>query len=403
MKQFLLPAIGLFAILTIIACSKNLSIKLPQVYNIEQFRQPDMSDFDLIQKVVNDVPENSIIQFEKHRTYIIDHTVISFKSLTFKGPATLKRENQITYRLKENASSVSTYILLDHTSGLQVVDRLLLAIDSTYKGTTQINSVARISNDTVFLNNPLGNTVSSQSEFPIGTQIFKNINFFWILDPSGYPQKSCKFENLNFDGNRDNNKGSYTWLLNAAITALTKGPTYYRNCTFYNSPGESIVGHNADIRNCVFKNLNGSGFHTSADRIYNAEEEINSFLSNNLFENTNEIPTAITGHSEGCITHSNSGGYYTAINNNFINVGESVLGAIYPSLSANDWGTSNITFRDNIINTQGRMVWLIDVKTPGEIKNVIIQNNNIIDINTIDRSEELSIRQGIILENTKTE
>lgn len=357
-----------------------------------------MSDYDLLQRMVDSLPENSLIVLD-NRTYLIDHTVIVTKSHQFYGPATIKREDQVRYELKVPADENSKYLVLDHTAGVRVPDRFLLCNGTSYKNTTQINVVLKISGDTVFLDHPIGKMVDGTGSFGSGTALFKNINFFWIIDPYEYPRERCSFVNIVFDGNRENNMGTYSWLLNASVMALTKGPTTYQSCTFLNSPGETIVGHNANIYNCTFKDLNGSAFHTSADKAYNTEKEIHSFLFDNIFENTNQISTTINGHSEGCITHSNSGGYYTAERNVFKNVGESVLGALYPSLHEHDWGTNNIYFENNEITTPGRMVYLIDTLTQGQINDVRIENNKIYEINTVYRSAELQVQPGIILEN----
>lgn len=393
--------VAIIFLLVFSSCKRDINEIVPvtkEKFEIENYRIPGESDYELIQRIVDSLPEGSDIYFGG-RVYTIDHTVIVTRSLNFFGPATFIRENQIRYELKEPATEHSRYLILDKTEGLRVPDRFLIANDVSYKNTTQINIILKISGDTVFLNAPLGKMVNGNGVFDAGTALFKNINFFWIIDPREYPRQQCSFENILFDGNRDNNRGSYSWLLNASITALTKGPTTYRHCSFINSPGETILGHNAVIINCHFKDLNGSAFHTSADRVYNTEPEVNSYLSGNLFENTNQISTTINGHSEGCITHSNSGGYYTAVGNKFVNVGESVLGALYPALGMHDWGTNNIRFSDNEIWSSGRMIYLIDTLTPGDIYNVNISENEIYELNPYDWTRQLLVQPGIILEN----
>ena len=392
------------ACLLLFACKKPLNpIPVPSslVHNIEEFRLEGMSDYETLMAAHDSLPANSIIQFAP-KTYIFDHTPIIQKAFTFLGPAILMRENQITYTLLESANASSTKIIVNNSQGLITGDRFLLVMDDkSYKGTTSINVINEINGDTLTLNAPLGETVGLKDQFPAGTKLFKNINFFWILSATIYPDHSCTFKDLTFDGNRDNNAGTYSWLLNAAVTALTKGTTTYQNSTFINSPGETIVGHNANIQNCTFLNLNGSGFHTSADKVNCTESEIHSTVSNSRFENTNQISTTIGGHSEGAITHSNSGGYYTATGNTFINVGESVLGAIYPSLSEHDWGTSNITFTDNYIENANRMVYLIDTTTVGVIHDVRIERNTINNLPGYDFEAEINHWTGMIV-NSKS-
>ncbi len=391
----------LVGICACLSCNKTMQNDRNFI-NVENFRKPGMDDYETIVAACDSLPENSDIGFDS-KTYILSHTPIIQKSFHFHGPATFKRENQITYTLKESANKSSTYLILNSTQGLISKDRFTACLTKDASGATAINVIIRISGDTIILNTPLGKTSGGTSEYPVGTSVFKSIIFFWVLSATKYPDMSCSFDNLIFDGNRDNNTGSYFWNLNAGITALTKGTTYYTNCKFMNSPNETIVGHNADIRNCIFYNLNGSGYHTSADKENCPESEIHSFVINNLFENTNQISNTITGHSEGAITHSNSGGYYTATGNTFKNVGESVIGGLYPSISPHDWGTSNITFTGNTINGAGRMVYLIDTRPSGTIDDVRIEKNTILNLGEVDYSAALSRWPGIILKDKSSE
>ena len=356
-----------------------------------------MDDYQTIMAALDSVPEFSKIIFSP-KTYIFSHTPIVEKVFHFFGPSILKRENQVTYKLKNPADEYSTFLVLEDTKSLNVNDRFFVTFGQANKDNSQKNIVLKISTDTIFLYQPLGKTIDSVDYYPAGTSLFKNINFFWILSPNKYPDISCSFSNLTFDGNRDNNTGSYSWYLNSAVIALSKGTTFYDYCKFINSPAESIVGHNANIRNCSFYNLNGSGFHTSADKESSPEAEIHSYLTGNTFENTNQVSASIGGHSEGAITHSNSGGYYTATGNTFINVGESVLGALYPSNSSHDWGTSNISFTANTINGAGRMVYLIDTSRGGVIHDVKIEDNIISNLTGRDWSAELKYWPGIVIQ-----
>lgn len=394
MKKLLFISI----ILLLTSCKKNKQTEtISSANQVENFRKGNMDDYQTVQAALDSLPENSTLQFA-NKTYTFSHTPFVEKTINFLGPTTITRENQITYTLKDAADENSTYLVLNSTDGLIETDRLLVSLNQTNKGATAINVATKISGDTIILNMPLGETFGGDSYFPAGTDLFKNINFFWVISPYKYPDMSCSFTNMTFDGNRGNNNGTYTWNLNSAIIAVSTGTTTYKKCKFINSPNESIVGHNADIENCTFYNLNGSGFHTSADKEISPENTIHSQVLNNTFENTNQISSSITGHSEGAITHSNSGGYYTATGNKFINIGESVLGAMYPSTSIHDWGTSNIKFEGNTIDGAGRMVYLIDTTTVGVIHDVFIEKNNISKMKVYNYSPELDLRQGIILE-----
>ena len=390
--------IALFILAAVLLISCNKKINDPEaIYYVDDYRKPGMDDYQTIMTALDSIPENSKIMFSD-KTYVLSHTVIVEKTFHFIGPSILKREDQVTYKLKNSANEFSTFLVLEDIKGLREADRFFVTFGQSNNDNTLKNVILKIKADTIFLNAPLGKTIGGLNYYPAGTSLFKNINFFWILSPNKYPDMSCRFTNLTFDGNRDNNTGSYSWYLNSAVMALTKGTTFYDNCKFINSPGESIVGHNADIRNCTFMNLNGSGFHTSADKENCPEAAIHSYLTGNTFQNTNQVSSSIGGHSEGAITHSNSGGYYIATGNTFINIGESVLGALYPSNSSHDWGTSNISFTGNTINGAGRMVYLIDTSHRGMIHNVKIENNNISDLSGRDWSAELKYWPGILIQ-----
>lgn len=384
-----------------IACTKRPPLeKNTTNYSVEDFRKNGMSDFETIQAACDSMPENATLNFD-NKTYMIDHTVFVKKSIHFKGPATLMRENQTIYTLKQPAHKGDLKLVLNSTKGLRVQDRFLLSNgDSSFKGTTSVNLITKISGDTISLYYPMDKFLYNNDDFSVGTIFLKDVKFFWVVDANmgKYPTQSCAFTDLTFDGNRYHNQASNSWLLHTGLMVLTKGRTTIKDCTFINNPAENIVGHNTDIVHCTFRNLNGSAFHTSADRLHVAEDEIHSNIIDNYFENTNEVPTAFGGHSEGCITHSNSGGYYTATGNTFINVGVAVIGLLYPSVSKNDWGTSDIIFENNTINTTGRLIYSIAMQ-PGKLTGVRIMNNKIEKLSPWDWSVALDYWPDIIIEN----
>lgn len=378
--------------------NQNTSFQNNQTkYYVEDFRRPGMTDYETFKAAYDSIPDNSLLQFS-NKVYTFNHTPLIYKNIDFYGPATITRENQITYSLKENADENSTYLILNSTVGIINTERVIICLNQKNEGATSINVVNNINGDTLYLEQPLGKTFGADHNYPAGTHLFKNINLFWVISSTSFPEVGCSFTNLTFDGNRGNNKGSYSWNLNTAVLAINSGYTNYKNCTFINSPNESINGHNANIENCTFLNLNGSGFHTSIDKQIAREDQIHSYVLNSSFENTNQIPNSITGHSEGAITHSNSGGYYTATGNTFTNVGEAVLGTLYPSVSIYDWGTSNITFTKNTINGASRIVFVIAL-IPGTIHDVKIENNIISNMPSFDWTPELTYWPGIILKD----
>lgn len=400
---------GFFVFLIIfsfVSCKKISQVQSIQpTFYVENFRYSGMDDYQALRTAIDSLPTGSRIIFGD-RTYTFTHTIFLNKTLHFVGNGTtLKRENQITYTLKEPTDASSKLLVLNNTNGIKAGEILFLAFDQSYLTTTSTNWVSSINGDSLFMVNPIGVTINNIDIFPIGTKVFKSINFFGIADDTygTVPGVNCSFSNLIFDGNRDNNQGNYSWLYNATILAPIKGTTYYTKCRFINSPAETIVGHNANIRNCFFYNLNGSAFHASADKVALTESQIYSYLSNNIIENTNQISTEIIGHSGGAITHSYSGGYYTAIENAFINVGEAVLDGLYPSTSINDWGTNDITFTRNTINGAGKLIRFISMQ-PGIIHDVKIDSNVISNMPSFDWSSGINyFAPGIILKDKSGE
>lgn len=377
------------------------TINHSRFYYVEKFRKNGMTDTEVIQAALDSIPENSTLKFGD-KEYIIEHTLYLYKSVHLTGPATLKREDQFIYKLIKPAMVNDRQLILNSTKGLKIRDYFFLTNGGkSHLDNSSLNLITNIKGDTVTLYYPNPQLLNGASDFPVGTYFIKDVKFFWIMDKdvNVFPTQSCKFSRLTFDGNREENDASYSWLIHTAVMAQTLGPTTFDYCSFINSPSETIMGHNCIIRNCTFKDLNGSAFHTSMDREKVPEDKIHSLLENNHFENTNEISTYIGGHSEGCITHSNSGGYYTATGNTFIDVGFAVIATLYPSVSPHDWGTSNILFTDNTINTAGRLVRALATHIPGEVKNVRIINNKIEEVTTVDWSASLENWPDVIIEN----
>lgn len=389
-------------VVAIYSCKKTVQKnKMPGSFYLEDFRKPGMSDYETIKAACDSAPNFSKIIFAQ-KTYNIDHSVILTKKLDFYGPAILKREDQARYFLNEAATSGSTNIIVNKSDGLIPGDQILVILGQGGTEGTFPRTIKKINGDTLYLTSQLGVLESGAAYYKKGTTVLKNINFFWVIDSDKDHSTGSSFNDLTFDGNRNNNTGSYSWRINAAVMALTKSTTKYLNCQFFNSPSETIVGHNAYIKGCTFRNINGSAFHTSADRLTSAEDEIYSFVIDNTFENINQIQNSITGHSEGCITHSNSGGYYTATGNTFINIGDAVLGDLYPSVSVNDWGTSNITFTGNSINGAARIVHSVSMR-PGTLRNVVIEKNTISNMPSLDWTRELAYFPEITLKDKNNE
>ncbi len=183
---------------------------------------------------------------------------------------------------------------------------------------------------------------------------------------------------INFDGNKANNTGSYSWQHNPTISLRGLG-SIVRDCKFYDSPNETVVGQGIRMDNCQGLRLNGSLFHISGLRNYGYSNK-HSVITGCTTDSTNQISTTITGHSEGVITTSFNGGWANVSNNRFYNGTGAVIGYIAPSNSTlSDDGVQDFIFSNNIARNFARIVWqLIDAPNFGmtdSVRNVIITDN----------------------------
>jgi len=388
---------------------KNLSWQFWQNIDVADFSsQYPEDDCSAIQAAVNAAKEGDNIYLED-RTYVLSSGVIISKSLNFIGKTNtiIKRSNEETTPLIAPATNSDTKLVVANPGIFRTGEKIILYNSNTLWGATNTVYVDAISADTLILHNSIGDyTGSANSIFPIGTMVKKAFSLFELVSPGSVPTFTAGFSNITFDGNRDNNNSNVGYHHSWAIGAISKKATVIQNCSFINMPTEAICGHNFKIKNCVFKNLNGSAVHFSISKQLVGESEIFSEIVNNVFQNTNQLSTAtITGHSEGVFTTSNSGGYFTASNNRFSNCGEAVIGSIYPSVSIYDYGTNNIIFTDNYIDTAKRLVYLIDDITPGTINGVLINNNHFIHpTEEIDLSPALAFpgRENIVIQGYRS-
>lgn len=352
---------------------------------------PTWMNYATLDSLVKATPDSGTLDLNGD-SILLSHTPFIYKDITIRN-AFIKREDQITYILIGDAND--SFLVVDTRNGLLDDDMFIVAVGQDASKCSALNTITKIKGDTIY-------TKTSLKGWKAGSHLYKNINFFNIQSKGHYTDLSCTFEDIIFDGNRDNNKGSYYWNFNSAILGVTKGMNTYRDCKFINSPNESIVGHNSYIDNCEFYNCNGSGFHTSIDKKAVEESKIHSVIINSTFQNTNQVSYYLTGHGGGAITHSNSGGYYMAMNNSFQNVGYSVLGQLYPSVSDFDYGTNDIMFARNTIHSKGtKMTGSVNLETLGVIRNVRIIENNIENIDSVDYTNELKRNPDIIIEQFK--
>ena len=351
------------------------------------------TDYEKIQAAINFASEGDIVLLEDNKTYNIDRGLVVPRSMVIRGgnKTVLKRENQITYTLVQAASQNDTVIRVNSIAGLHVGMPFSLAADTTYKGTTYPYYIERLAADSVYLSDSIGTTVNGNTTYPIGTKGYKSIVFMEITEATQQGSLSVTVENIIFDGNRENNRGTYLWNHNMGIVASSKGITYIKNSTFKNSPSESLLGANLNVTGTKFYNLNGSGIHLSFAASQNMGREFRSSIIGNTFDSTNKYPSfTIGGHSEGVITSSNSGAYAYIAGNVFRNaLNDALFGALYGPTHSENMGTNNLTITGNIIDNVPKLVYLIDTVS-GVIDNVYIKGNQINNLGTyVDYNEWL--------------
>lgn len=358
------------------------------------------SDYSRIQTAINNADNGDIVLLGD-TTYTIDQGLVIGKSITLRGGSNtvIKRVDQDGYTIVGSAGRYDTAFRLNNTAGLQVGQSIAIALDTTFKRTTAPYTIERLTEDSVYISDSIGTTIDGDITYPNGSNVYKSITLITVAEIDvAQPAVSVNIENIIFDGNRANNRGTYLWNHNMGVISSSKGTTKLRNCTFINSPTESLLGHNLDVNGCRFYNLNGSGVHLTFDKSANLEREFISNITNNIFDSTNKVSSAdINGHSEGVITTSNSGGYVTVMGNRITNVlNDAVYGALYASSSDADYGTNQVLVTNNIIENASKLVYLVDTLN-GTIKNVQIKSNYLRNIGVVDYNEWLPRTQPYVV------
>lgn len=368
-----------------------------------------LSDYEALQTAIINASEGDNILLED-KTYVLTSGIFVNKSLNFIGKknTVIKRCNEIVTTISQNTSISSNRMIVANAQNFRAGDAIILYKDSTAWGATNNAYINLIKNDTLFLNAAIGTFIGypSMTQFDAGTAIKKSFNLIDVAANDLSPAYTCSFYNISFDGNRENNTSNYGYFHSWAISSISKRATRIENCSFYNMPTEAVVGHNFKVTNSSFHDINGSAIHFSISKQGISEADLYSEITNNVFTYTNQLSTAtVTGHSEGVLTTSNSGGYFTCQNNRIANCGEAFIGALYPSLSADDYGTHKIICKNNYIENVKRLVYVIDVVTAGDIKGVYIDNNVLINpTENIDFEASLTVpgRTGIILQGFRS-
>lgn len=330
----------------------------------------------------------------KNRTYILNHTFALTKNVTLRGSdsTVITRENSVQRFLTKQADSSSTSLTLDSTSNIEVGDYVIIYSGKDWLESTEPILVRGKQGNTLYVSDVPKYRNNVTSVYPVGSKVLKSFTMMIVFDLRNVNSAAPVFaniQNITFDGNKENNSLNLRYNVNMGLMIENKGRTRITNCTFINMPTECIVGHNIDIDNNFFRNNNGSIFHGSINRQWANENEINTNIRGNTSDSSNLISTTISGHSEGLLTTSNSGGHVTCIGNRFTNIITGcVIGALYPALPYNpaDWGTSDYIFTGNVVNNAQRICYLIDSSNAvnRQLVNIYIANNYLYNVGKMD-------------------
>ena len=360
------------------------------------------SDYDKIQSALNVAKDGDKI-YLSNRVYTLNNALSVLNNVSIIGidSTVIKRDTKETFTLSSIENSSSTLIELNSVSGLSVGDNIVVLTDTGYLKSTEPALIDSVFATGVRIISALGTFGDGTSSFSGGTTVMKSINLLsvYAANETDISNKSVEIKNIIFDGNKANNNSNYRYNANVSIVSSNRNRTVINGCTFINSPSETIIGHNIDLISNTFKNLNGSVIHLSIDKAFIDSNSIITNVIGNISDSTNLLSTTVSGHSEGVITTSNSGGYANITSNRFTNIiNDAVIGALYPSLTVNDWGTNDLLFSGNIVNGVNRLIYLIDTTTSGNITNVYIKNNLLKNIGKVNIDRELILRPGLTID-----
>lgn len=346
--------------------------------------------YDQLQGFINRANPGDTIILEDNKTYVLKSPLVITKSIRILGGynTVIKRADStdITTTLTAAVASTDTALPVTDGSKFREGDALIINTGTKWNKGTNIRWVTSVVGNTINLSEAIGTTLDGlTSSFLSGTQVVKDCRLISINIGNNY-QNKIYIENITFDGNKANNAETYVYNLNNAIVSITNNRTEVRNCIFINNPSEAILGHNLDIVNCTFKDNNGSVLHLSIPMPQIDDAKLVTNFIGNVSENSNIINTSDTGHSEGCITSSFSGGYVNISYNRFIDIGaaSALFGATYPSSSSNDYGTNNVIITNNIVRNCLRVIYNYGA-SPGP-QNIFIANNLLFNVGTLDLS-----------------
>lgn len=358
------------------------------------------SDYEKIQIALNNSKDGDIIQLGNN-TYTIDHGLQVTKNITIQGAdsSVIKRANETVYALASTANAADSVVHLVSASGIMEGDPIIVSTASGWGTTSNPGYVDTVIGNDVYLTAALGNSNGGATSFASGSLVLKSVQYFSFQGVSHLSTKGVLIKNIIFDGNKANNTTNLVYNHNMGILNSGRRKVTIDGCFFKNSPSETLLGSNMVITNNIFKNLNGSIFHSSTDISEIEPDEFQTTITGNVADSTNLISTSITGHSEGAFTSSNSGGYMSISNNIVTNiVNDAVIGSLYPSTTVHDNGTNNLIFSGNVVSNASRVVYLIDTTTAGTFQNVYIKNNYWNNVGKVNIDRELVLRPNMIID-----
>lgn len=190
-------------------------------------------------------------------------------------------------------------------------------------------TIVQINADTLFFNQPMNTVYSSHSPpitYEVGDVIFK---YYDMVDDDS---PMTHWDNVIFDGNRDNNSYTLSWTGPKTMGDIGNDGDIVENCTFQNIPCENIFHKGQFVfRNNICKNLNGSATHYSNDVGFGR-----FMATGNILLNVSQVSRDTASHNEAafvCSAHSDS----TIITHNIlINDADRPANGFYGNANSND-------------------------------------------------------------------
>lgn len=250
--------------------------------------------------------ENSTILYQ-NREYLLDRYVPIINNQKHLGPCTIKRDAPYVTTLTSNVAQFAVSIPVADASGFRVGQKIAIKGTTGYFGNNSVgasgddgNVISSISGNTLTLATGIQQAMTSGQTVTTVNELFYRENSIYGVNPDNI---FITFENITFDGNRDDNDYYNDYQLNANIAHFS-GYITAINCDFNNSAQENIYIAGGNFQNCRYDNLFGSFIHFS-DNQQSMPSHLRRVTVKDCIGKTSNVGGSLhSGHSEALFTSS---------------------------------------------------------------------------------------------------